>query len=126
MNKFCHETGVGLIPWSPLYAGRLARPLSSQETTRGAMMSDPSGLGGISDAEKQIINRVEDLADKKGWKMSHVALAWNIQKDTVPIVGFSSLSRLDEALEVRGKTLTEEEMLFLEEPYLPKPIMGHQ
>ena len=66
-----------------------------------------------------------ELAEKKGWKMSQVALAWIIQKNTIPIVGFSNLSRLDEAVDVKGKTLTDEEMKYLEEPYEPKAIVGH-
>ena len=57
--------------------------------------------------------------------MSQVALAWIIQKKTIPIVGFSSLARLEEAVAVKGKTLTDEEMKYLEEPYVPKPILGH-
>ena len=48
-----------------------------------------------------------------------------IQKNTIPIVGFSNLARLDEAVAVRGKTLTDEEIKHLEEPYKPKPIVGH-
>ena len=51
--------------------------------------------------------------------MSHVALAWTIQKQTIPIVGFSNLARLDEAVDVKGKTLTDEEIAYLEEPYEP-------
>ncbi|CAN8096136.1 unnamed protein product [Discula destructiva] len=120
MNKFCHETGVGLIPWSPLYRGYLARPLKT-ETTR----SKGANFGGPQGADVDIIQRVQELADKKGWKMSHVALAWIIQKNTIPIVGFSKLDRLDEACEVRGKTLTEEEVKYLEEPYQPKNVVGH-
>lgn len=57
--------------------------------------------------------------------MSHVALAWIIQKGTVPIVGFSNLGRLEEACQVRGKRLTSEEMKYLEEPYEAKVVMGH-
>ena len=57
--------------------------------------------------------------------MSQVALAWIIQKNTIPIVGFSNLGRLDEAVDVKGKTLTDEEMKYLEEPYLSKAIVGH-
>lgn len=120
MNKFCHETGVGLIPWAPLYRGNLARPLNTETTrSKNNMFSDMKG------ADIDIIKRVQELADKKGWKMSHVALAWIIQKDTVPIVGFSNLARLEEAVEVRGKTLTADEMKYLEEPYEPKNITGH-
>ena len=57
--------------------------------------------------------------------MSQVALAWIIQRGTIPIVGFSSIGRIEEAADVRGKILTDDEMKWLEEPYVPKPIMGH-
>jgi Predicted oxidoreductases (related to aryl-alcohol dehydrogenases) len=122
MNKFCHETGVGLIPWAPLYRGLLARPWQSVQTSR----SESNELfSQATEADEKIVKRVQELAEKKGWKMSHVALAWNIQKGTIPIVGFSSLARLEEAVDVRGKTLTEEEIQYLEEPYEPRTVMGH-
>ena len=57
--------------------------------------------------------------------MSHVALAWVNKRIASPIVGFSSPARIDESLAVRGKELTEEEEKYLEEPYQPKPIVGH-
>ncbi|KAL1962665.1 hypothetical protein VTN77DRAFT_9299 [Rasamsonia byssochlamydoides] len=121
MNRYCRETGVGLIPWGPLYSGVLARPLDQQgQTTRSA--TQPKEL---TEADKEIVRRVQEVADKKGWKMSQVALVWIIQKGTVPIVGFSNLSRLEEAVDVRGKTLTEEEVQYLEEPYVPKNVQGH-
>jgi aryl-alcohol dehydrogenase-like predicted oxidoreductase len=65
------------------------------------------------------------LAEKKGWKMSQVALAWINKRIASPIIGFSSIERMDEALDVRGKTLTEEEEKYLEELYVPKAIVGH-
>jgi len=124
MNKFCHETGVGLIPWAPLFRGHLARPLGT-DTTR-SKTGQPSVMSrGLSDEDEAIIKRVQELADKKGWKMSHVALVWIIQRGTIPIVGFSNIARIDEACEVRGKSLTDEEMKYLEEPYKPKEIIGH-
>lgn len=119
MNRYCIETGVALIPWAPLFRGHLARPLSSDSTTRSKTTSE------LTAADKEIIKRVDELASKKGWKMSQVALAWTIQKQTIPIVGFSNLARLDEAVEVKGKTLTDEEMKYLEEPYQPRAVMGH-
>jgi aryl-alcohol dehydrogenase-like predicted oxidoreductase len=122
MNRYCVETGVGLIPWSPLYQGRLARPLSASGTTERSKGQKEDEL---SEADKIIIGRVEEMAQKKGWKMSHVAMAWSIQKGNIPIVGIGKIERIDEALEVRGKELTEEEMKYLEEPYQPKHIMGH-
>ena len=57
--------------------------------------------------------------------MSQVALAWLDKRIASPIIGFSSTDRIDEAIEVRGKTLTDEEEKYLEELYVPKAISGH-
>ncbi len=57
--------------------------------------------------------------------MSQVALAWINKRISSPIIGFSNVDRIDEAIEVRGKTLTEEEEKYLEELYQPKVISGH-
>jgi len=57
--------------------------------------------------------------------MSQVALAWINKRISSPIIGFSSIERIEEAIEVRGKTLTEEEEKYLEELYEPKAISGH-
>ncbi|KAG9774984.1 putative aldo/keto reductase, partial [Aureobasidium melanogenum] len=126
MIPYCKETGVGLIPWAPLYRGHLARPLTSHQTTarEESMKSNPM-FGEFSGADVKIIERVQELAEKKGWKMSQVALAWIIQKGTIPIVGFSNLDRLDEACGVRGKRLSDDEIKWLEELYRPKAIVGH-
>lgn len=125
MNPYCIETGVGLIPWAPLYRGLLARPLGTDATTREQSMQGNPMFATVSAEDQEIIKRVQELADKKGWKMSQVALVWIIQKNTIPIVGFSNLNRLDEAVAVRGKVLTDDEVKYLEEPYKPKVIVGH-
>jgi aryl-alcohol dehydrogenase-like predicted oxidoreductase len=57
--------------------------------------------------------------------MSQVALAWINKRIASPIIGFSSVERMDEAIEARGKVLTEEEEKYLEELYQPKAIVGH-
>lgn len=128
MNKYCAKTGVGLIPWAPLYRGHLARPLGSASTAR----NDSSKAAGtkmdadsLTEEDKIIIGRVEELAKKKGWKMSQVALAWTVQKGANPIVGFSGVGRLDEAVAMKGKELTEDEIKYLDEPYKAKAIVGH-
>ncbi|KAL9043278.1 MAG: hypothetical protein Q9214_003529 [Letrouitia sp. 1 TL-2023] len=119
MIRFCNETGVGLIPWGPLAQGALARPTrGTGETVRS------TGQSMVGNDEK-IVARVEEIARERGWKMSHVALAWVCKRVASPIVGISKLERLEEALEVRGKELSEEEEKRLEEPYVPKNIMGH-
>jgi aryl-alcohol dehydrogenase-like predicted oxidoreductase len=91
-----------------------------EESMKGNPMSSD-----VDAADAEIIKRVIELAEKKGWKMSQVALAWIIQKGTIPIVGFSDLGRLDEAVGVRGKELTGDAMKYLEEPYKPKAVAGH-
>ncbi|KAG0649804.1 Aldo-keto reductase dtxS3 [Hyphodiscus hymeniophilus] len=122
MNRFCDETGVGLIPWGPLCEGNLARPYEALGST---LRSKPQAEKGLGESDVKTIGRVQELADKKGWKMSHVALAWLNKRISSPIIGFSSIERIDEALEVRGKTLTEEEEKYLEELYTPRAIVGH-
>src|ERR1700755_3157507 len=106
MNKYCALTGVGLIPWSPLYRGNLARPVGSDPTPRSEATRRHPAFGGMAEADKKIIERVEEIAKKKDWKMAQVALAWIIQKGTVPIVGFSSVDRMMQSVEVKGKELT--------------------
>jgi aryl-alcohol dehydrogenase-like predicted oxidoreductase len=121
MNKYCSETGVGLIPWQPLHGGFLARSLSASGSTERANW----GGDELSEADKAVITRVEEVAKKQKWTMSQVSLAWVLQRGAIPIVGFSKVSRIDEALGVRGKTLTDEDMKYLEEPYRPKEIASH-
>ena len=119
MNKFCDETGVGLIPWGPLNSGHLARPSKDQQTTTRAKGKV------LSQHDIAIIDRVEEVASKKGCKMSQVALAWINERVASPISGFSTVERMDEALAANEIKLTEEEEKYLEELYEPRNIKGH-
>ncbi|KAG9245626.1 NADP-dependent oxidoreductase domain-containing protein [Calycina marina] len=120
MNRFCNDTGVGLIPWAPLYRGHLARPLTEfGKTARSA------NEGELSEADVATIKRVQELAEKKGWNMSQVALAWINKRISSPIIGFSSVKRMEEAIGARWKELTADEEKYLEESYVPKLISGH-
>lgn len=74
MIRFCKETGIGIIPWSPLFAGRLARPLGYDRSLRSKRPSPHHP--GLTPADEEIISRVEKLATERGWKMSQVTLAW--------------------------------------------------
>lgn len=127
MNAYCNATGVGLIPWAPLCRGHLARPPSQfgQTTRSEGEKNNPTFSSGRTDPDQEIIKRVQELAEKRGWKMSTVALAWINKRVASPIIGFSSIARMDEALEARGKVLSEEEEKYLEEPYQVRPIQGH-
>lgn len=121
MIRFCKKTGVGLVPWGPLAAGALCRPVSQATSTdRGQGNKDKIK----SDADTEIINRVEELAKKKGWSMAQVAFAWSAGVTTAPILGLSSEDRLKEFLAAVDYELTPEERKYLEEPYKPKPVQG--
>lgn len=122
MNRFCNATGVGLIPWAPLCRGLLARPLDSAKTERAK--TDNQELG-HTEVDKKIIGRVHELAEKKGWTMTAVTLAWSNKRCSSPIIGFSTVARIDEALDAKGKELTADEEKYLEELYQPRPIVGH-
>ncbi|KAF7524923.1 hypothetical protein G7054_g11283 [Neopestalotiopsis clavispora] len=127
MNRFCNDTGVGLIPWAPLCRGHLARPPRDFGSTDRSRLEKEAAPGshGTVEPDLTIIGRVQELAEKRGWAMSHVALAWINQRVSSPIIGFSSVARIDEAIAARGKVLTEEEEKYLEELYKPKEIAGH-
>lgn len=127
MNRFCNMTGVGLIPWAPLCRGHLARPASAFGSTSRSEQEKSNGTAttGHTEQDRQTIERVEELAKKHGWSMSTVSLAWINKRVTSPIIGFSSAKRMDEALEARGKVLSEEEEKYLEELYVPREVQGH-
>ncbi|KAK1825943.1 NADP-dependent oxidoreductase domain-containing protein [Podospora conica] len=124
MNRFCDDTGVGIIPWAPLCRGHLARrPEEAGKTVRSK--GEAEGAHGTVEPDLTIVKRVVELADKHEWPISHVALAWINKRVTSPIIGFSSVERLEEAISARGKVLTDEETKYLEELYQPKAISGH-
>lgn len=123
MNKYCNLTGVGLIPWAPLCRGILARPPGAHKTTERSQ-TDGATIG-YSDTDTKIVTRVQEIAQKRGWKMSDVALAWINKRIASPIIGFSTVERIDEALNARGKELTDEEEKYLEELYQARPVVGH-
>ncbi|KAJ7219379.1 NADP-dependent oxidoreductase domain-containing protein [Mycena pura] len=115
---------VGSIPWSPLGRGLLTRPLSEQSKRGGV---DRMINSYRNDATTSIINRLEEISKKKGFSMAQVALAWVMSKDGVaaPIVGTTSLENLHELIAAVDIVLTEEEIKYLQEPYMPTEIIGH-
>jgi aryl-alcohol dehydrogenase-like predicted oxidoreductase len=128
MNRYCKKNGVALIPWSPLAAGALTRPVSQTRgtTTRAEQIKDKMEDHANDPANIEIINRVESVAKDKGWTMAQVAFAWSASKVTAPIVGISKVDRLQEFVDAVELQLTVEDITYLEEPYLPKPVQGFQ
>lgn len=129
MNPLCLEEGVGLIPWSPLARGFLAgnrSPGGGGETTRAESDQFAHEMY-YTEADFEIVRRAGELAEKHGKSTAQIALAWLLQQPGVvsPIIGATKLDHLDQAAEALEITLDEDELATLEEPYRPKPILGH-
>ncbi|KAJ5280876.1 Aldo/keto reductase [Penicillium angulare] len=123
MIPYCLDSGVSLIPWSPMARGVLTRPWNSRSTVREGSDATLKGIvrNRETEADKAIIERVEELAGKKGVSMAQIALAWSLSHPSEsPIVGLSSIKRIDEAVASLQVKLTPEEIKYLEEPYVPK------
>lgn len=125
MIPYCLDSGVGLIPWSPMARGVLARPWGSRSTVRentdGALKMLVRSRE--TESDKEIVDRVEELASKKGVSMAQISLAWSLSHQSeCPIVGLASNSRIDEAVASLQVKLSREEIQYLEEPYVPKSV----
>ena len=126
MLPLCKTEGIGVIPWSPLARGRLARPWDS---TTNRSEKDAFGrkiYGSTSDADRAIVDKVATLATQRGVSMAQVALAWVLQKSevTAPIVGATKPEHLKDAIASLELKLTAAEVAELEAPYIPHPVAG--
>ena len=123
MLPLCDDQGIGVIPWSPLARGRLARPWDEQ-TTRSE--TDEFGKRLYNEADAAIVDRVGDVAQARGVPMAQVALAWMLQKPpiTSPIVGATKPHHLADAVAALDVQLDEAEVAALEEPYTPHEVVG--
>jgi aryl-alcohol dehydrogenase (NADP+) len=129
MNPLCIDQGVGLIPWSPLARGFLAgnRVRESFGDTTRAKTDPMAQRMYYEDCDFEVVERVVELARRRGVSPAQIALAWLLQRPGVsaPILGASKLPQLDEAIGALDIELDEAECTSLEEPYRPHPILGH-
>jgi aryl-alcohol dehydrogenase-like predicted oxidoreductase len=126
MNPLCRAEGVGLIPWSPLARGALAR--GKQDTTRAR--TDDFGkklYSATEQADQRVLEALGEISGKRGLPPAQIALAWLWHQPGVvaPIVGASKPHHLDDALAAMTVKLSEEELRRLGEPYVPHPVAGH-
>ena len=126
MHPLCLDQGVGVIPWSPLARGRLAKLPEERTTTRAS--SDVYARKMYGEADDAVVRAVVDVAKARELAMAQVALAWMLQKDalTAPIVGATKPGQIDDAVAAVDVTLTGDEAAALEAPYVPHPILGHE
>jgi aryl-alcohol dehydrogenase-like predicted oxidoreductase len=121
MLPLCEDEGVGIIPWSPLARGRLARPLGEQ-TVRSKTDGVGKQLYRDDEADAAIINALADMAKARGLSMATLALAWHFTKPAVaaPIIGATKPHHIADAVAALEVELAEDEIAALEGPYRPK------
>ena len=128
MLPLCRAEKIGVIPYSPLASGRLTREIA--ESTQRSQTDQIAKMkyDATTQTDQQVIARVAELAQKHGVPRVHIALAWLLQKEpvTAPIIGATKISHLEDAVGAFAVKLTQEEVVYLEEPYVPHPIVGHQ
>jgi aryl-alcohol dehydrogenase-like predicted oxidoreductase len=129
MLPLCRAEQIGVIPYSPLASGRLTRDFSAEHTKRSETdQVARSKYDATAETDQRVIERVAEIAEKRGVPRVHVALAWLLQKEPVaaPIIGATKIAHLEEAVGALSVKLSEAEVASLEEPYVPHRIVGHQ
>jgi 1-deoxyxylulose-5-phosphate synthase len=124
MLPLCADQGVGVIPWSPLARGRLARPWD-EVTERSGTDAFGSRLY-VESTDRQIVERVAEVAAERGVTMAQIAVAWMLSKPpvTAPIIGATKAQHIDDAVAAVDLELSSEEIARLEEPYQPHVPAG--
>jgi aryl-alcohol dehydrogenase-like predicted oxidoreductase len=129
MLPLCREEQIGVIPYSPLASGRLTRDWSSESTLRSETdQIAKSKYDKTAETDRGVVERVAETAEKHGVPRVRIAIAWLLQKEpvTAPIIGATKITHLEDAVGALSVKLTEGEVAYLEEPYMPHPIVGHQ
>lgn len=124
MIPFCEDSGVGLIPWSPLAGGRLTRPWGTQTERTKIDTVSPMVWDRSIDLDIPVIDNLQKMAAQRGISMAQMALAWMLSKSavTAPIVGTTTIKHIEEAVSALDIQLTEEEINALEAPYKPHTV----
>ena len=124
MAKLCAEDNIAMTPYSALASGRLAR--HPGETSKRLEEDSYAKLKYDATAKQDdvIIGRVAELADKRGVSMTEISLAWLLTKVTAPVVGATKMRHIEGAVKAVELTLTQEEIAYLEEPYIPHRLVG--
>ena len=118
-----------MIPYSPLASGRLTRDWSSESTLRSETDQIAKGkYDATAETDRQVVERVAEIAEKHRIPRVHIALAWLLQKQpvTAPIIGATKIAHLEAAIGALSVQLPPQDVAYLEEPYVPHLIVGHQ
>jgi 1-deoxyxylulose-5-phosphate synthase len=128
MLGLCQAEGIGVLPWSPLARGRLARPWESEPSTERGRIDEwgNSLYAETIEADRKVVDRVGEVATARGIARAQIALAWLLSKPavTAPIVGATKPHHLEDALSALSVKLSDAEIKALEAPYVPHPVVG--
>lgn len=125
MVPFCEEENIALTPYSALASGRLSRKPGETDTKRAAEDAYAKiKYDATAQQDSVIIDRVSELAEKHGVSMTEISLAWLLTKVASPVVGATKLHHIEGAAKAVDLTLTDDELAYLEEPYVPHPLAG--
>lgn len=124
MVKLCKEDNIALTPYSALAGGRLAK--RSGETSKRLAEDSYARLKyeGTAQQDKQIIDRIAELAERKNVSMTEISLAWLLTKSTAPVVGATKLQHIESAVKAIDLVLKDSEIEYLEQPYVPHKLVG--
>ena len=121
MVPYCEEENIALT----LASGRLSRKAGLDNTKRASEDAYAKfKYDATANQDSVIINRVSELANKHGVSMTEISLAWLLTKVASPVVGATKLSHIEGAVKAVDLTLTDDELAYLEEPYVPHPLAG--
>ncbi len=127
MIPYCRSENIALTPYSPLASGRLTRDWS--ETTQRSETDNiaKDKYDATAEADKLVVEGLASVAEKRGVPRVEIALAWLLQKQpvTIPIIGATKISHLESVVPALSIKLTDEEIAYMEEPYIPHRIVGH-
>jgi 1-deoxyxylulose-5-phosphate synthase len=124
MLPLCAAEGIGVIPWSPLARGRLTRDWEESSSRSETDQVSKRLYTKTEEADRRVVERVAEIARKRGVPRAQVALAWILHKPgvTAPIVGASKPHHLEDAVAALAFELSGDEISALEEPYVPHPV----
>jgi len=124
MLPLCIEEKIGVTPYSPLASGRLTRDLAEKTHRSETDQVAKEKYDATADTDRLVVERVAEIAEKRGVSRVQIALAWLLQKEpvTAPIIGATKMSHLEDAVAAVSIKLTPEEIALLEESYVPHPV----
>jgi 1-deoxyxylulose-5-phosphate synthase len=127
MIPLCKEEKIALTPYSPLASGRLTRDWSETTKRYETDRVQRDKYDSTIDADRLVVERLAEVAEKHEVPRTQIALAWLMQKQplTVPIIGATKISHLEAAVPALEVKLTTEEVAYMEEPYVPHRIVAH-